>query len=41
MTGEWEAVVRSWLIFLFSLTGIGGVFAVVTKFIRGAGGGLR
>lgn len=30
-----------WLGMLLGLTGIGGMFAVVAKFLRGAAGGLR
>jgi len=34
-------VVTQWLAFLFGLSGIGGLVAVVQKFISGAAGGLR
>lgn len=41
MTGDMEPVIRAWLGLLFGLSGIGAMTAVVTKFVRSAGGGLR
>lgn len=36
-----EHVIVLWFGLLFGLTGIGGTFAVVAKFVRGGRGGLR
>lgn len=35
------AVVTAWAGLFFGITGLGAVYAVMTKFIRDASGGLR
>jgi hypothetical protein len=41
MGAEMGVAVQALLLFLFGLTGIGGVMCVVLKFFRSARGGLR